>query len=131
MSISGKFGDVKHTTAAGTQVCEVTKWTFDPTSAISKYASNKTGGYKKAVPGVFDGKGTVEIKLDETTGMDFLVGATPTLFLHVNASGNDYYEVPAAISGAPIECDIDGGEVISVTYNFETNGAWTANGILA
>ena len=128
MSISGKNGTVK---VGATDVFEVTKWTFDPQCAVPKYNSNNTGGYKTGVPGVFDGKGTVEVKLDETNTLDFLVGATPTLLLHVDDSGSNFYSVPAIISGAPIECDIDGGEIVAVTYAFEANGAWTANGAVA
>lgn len=129
--ISGKSGTVAITTVSGSEVVEVTKWTFDPQCAVPKYNSNNTSGYKKGVAGVFDGKGTIEVKLDTTSTLDFLVGATPTLFLDVDGSETNYYEVPAIISGAPIECDIDGGEIVAVTYNFEANGQWTANGAVA
>ena len=127
-AISGKSGTVK---AGASTVAEVTKWTFDPQCAVPKYNSNNTGGYKTGVAGVFDGKGTVEVKLDPAVTLDFLVGQSVTLELHIDDTAANYYSVPAIISGAPIECDIDGGEIVGVTYNFEASGAWTANGAVA
>ena len=127
-AISGKNGTVK---VGVSDVFEVTKWSFDPQCAVPKYNSNKTGGYKTGVPGVFDGKGTIEVRLDTANSLDFLVGNSVTLLLHVDETGSNYYSVPAIISGAPIEVDIDGGEVVGVTYAFEASGAWTANGAVA
>lgn len=127
-AISGKNGNVK---VGLNNVVEVTKWTFDPQCAVPKYNSNNTSGYKTGVAGVFDGKGTVEVKLDTASSLDFLVGQSVTLELHVDATGSNYYSVPAIISGAPIACDIDGGEIVGVTYAFEATGQWTPNGAVA
>lgn len=126
--ISGKDGTVK---VSATDLLEVTKWTFDPQCNISKYASNNTAGYKAAVGGVMDGNGTIEVKLDTANSLDLLAGSSATLDLHVDATGSNYYSVPALIARAPIAVDIDRGEVVGATYHFETNGAWTSNGAVA
>ncbi len=126
--ISGKAGTVL---VGATPWLEVTKWTFEPSCAVPKYASNNTNGYKAGVAGVFDGKGTIEVKLDSSGGVDALPGASVTLVLQVDAGGTNKYTVPAIIASAPISCDIDGGEIVALTYNFEANGAWTAGGALA
>lgn len=108
--------------AATTVVCEVTKWTLDPSVAVSKYNSNKTGGHKKAVGGVRDTKGTIEIKLHGSDGQQLKPGDRVGVELHVNDSGNDYFQIEEAIiSGAPINCDIDNGEVVGETYPFEAS----------
>lgn len=127
-TISGKTGTVE---ISSTDVLEVTKWTFNPKCNVSKYASNNTSGYKAAVAGVLEGNGTVEVKLDTASSLDLVAGAAATLDLHVDGTGSNYYSVPAIISEAPIEVDIDGGEVVGATYSFEANGAWTPNGAVA
>lgn len=124
--ISGKDGTA---TAGGSAFFCVTKWTFDEQCAVAKFNSNCTSGYKAAVAGSLDGKGTIEVKLDPATGIPFHAGQSVALVLNVTSS--DFIQVPAVISGAPIECDIDNGEPVSITYAFEANGAWTGAGLLA
>lgn len=123
--ISGKAGTVK---VGGTAVLEVTKWTFEPSANISKYASNNTNGHKKAVAGVRDGKGTIETKVDSVL---WTAGQSVTLVLHVDGGSTDKITVPAVIATTPINVDIDNGEPISATYTFEADGAWTGAGSLA
>ena len=124
-TISGKNGTVK---ISSTDLFEVTRWTFSPQCAVSKYASNNTAGYRAAVAGILDGNGTIDVKLDTANTLDLLAGSAATLELHVDSSGSNYYSVPAIIAAAPITVDIDSGEVVGATYRFESNGAWSANG---
>lgn len=117
-------------------VCEITKWTFDPTVAISKYNSNKTGGHKKGVAGVADSKGTLEIKVNPTDKQQLQPGQTVELQLVLipdptGPNGEEppegtppysyFYIYEAIIAGAPIECDVDNGEVVGITYAFEAS----------
>lgn len=122
---SGKAGTVL---VGATAVAQVTKWTFEPSAPIHKWASNSTGGYKAAVSGPKDGKGTIETKVD--TDILWTVGQSVTLILRGPTSG-DNITVPALISSAPVTVDIDNGEPIGSTYSFESNGAWTGAGIFA
>ena len=126
-TISGKNGTVK---ISSTDLFEVTRWTFQPQCAVSKYASNNTAGYKAAVAGILDANGTIDVKLDTANSLDLVAGSAATLELHVDSGGSNYYNVPAIIASAPIAVDIDSGEIVGATYRFESNGAWTANGAL-
>lgn len=125
---SGKQGTVKIGTA---DLVEVTKWTFDAKSAVSQWASNSSSGYKKSVDGVRSASGTIEVKVDTAGTMDLVAGSSATLLLHVDATGSNYYSVPAVVSASALECDINDGEVVSATYSYEANGEWTPNGALA
>jgi hypothetical protein len=132
---SGQYGtvtsgasDLSDPSAPTDVVCEVTKWTLDPTAAISSYHSNKSGGHKKKVGGVRDTKGTIEIKIGATDGQQLQPGDVIALRLYANGSdaetlvSTDYFDIQeAVIAGAPVECDIDNGEVVGLTYNFEAS----------
>lgn len=131
---SGKGGDAKFgvaDTAAATQIVEVVKWTIDPTVAINKYNSNLTGGHKRAVPGVRDTTGTIELKVSSETGAQVGPGDELSLRLDIDDSGSNYVEIDhAVIAGAALECDIDEGVIVSMTYPFEASDI-TGHGILA
>jgi hypothetical protein len=120
--ISGKDGDVK---IGATQIAEITKWSFNPKANIPKYASNKTGGYKKAVVGVRDGAGSIEGKWDPAIPATSVVapGTLVTLKLYINAT--QFWSVPSAIEGFKHDVDLDTGEVVGWSADFQTDGAWT------
>lgn len=125
MAVSGKAGTVK---VSSTEVLEVTKWTFEPSAVVHKYASNNTAGHKAAVAGVRDGKGTVETKVN--TAALWTSGQSVTLILQ-GPTNSDTITIPAVISTTPTSVDIDNGEPIAATYSFEANGAWTSAGLFA
>lgn len=125
MAVSGKAGTVL---VGASAVTEVTKWTFEPSAIVHKYASNNTSGHKKAVAGVRDGKGTIETKVD--SDVLWTAGASVTLILQ-GPTGSDTITVPAVIASSPINVDIDNGEPITATYSFEADGSWTGAGIFA
>lgn len=115
----------------GTEVLEVTKWTLDTTASVAKYNANTTFGHKRAVVGVRDTKGTIEVKLDGSGGAQIGPGAELSLKLDLDAGGSNYFLIKhAVITGAPIECDIDNGEVVGITYAFEASDC-TGAGIAA
>lgn len=127
-AISGKTGTVSD--AVG-EVIQVTKWTFEPSTPVHKWASNTSNGYKIAVTGPRDGKGTVEIKID--SGVDpaipWPVGSSVQLTLF--ADSNSTLEVAAIVASAPVAVDIDNGEPIGATYSFEAHLGWSGNELLA
>jgi hypothetical protein len=117
--------------AASTQVIEVVKWTIDPTAAVHKYNANTTNGHKRAVAGVRDTKGTMELKVSDATGVQIGPGDECSLRLDVDDSGSNFITIDhAVIAGAPLECDIDEGQIVSMTYAFEASDI-TGAGLLA
>lgn len=131
---SGKDGTVSMGTSGSatpaTVVKEVTKWTLDPTVSVSKYNANTTAGHKKAVKGVRDTKGTIEIKLDSDGGAQLFPGAEVSLKLILGDAADFFLIRHAVIVGGPLEVDIDGGEIVGITYAFEASDC-TGAGIVA
>lgn len=125
---SGVGGDVK---VGGSAVAEVASWSFEPKVAVPKYVSNATAGYKAAVAGAKDGSGKVEVVLPSDGNVPWGIGDSVTLVLHLDASGSNYLSVPAIIESAPIEVKLDGESIVSITYAFQSNGAWTEAGIMS
>jgi hypothetical protein len=132
---SGKDGTV-FIGAAGastqpTKILEVTKWTLDPTVSVSKYNANTTFGHKKAVAGVRDTKGTIEVKIDADDGTQLGPGQEVSLLLQLDDTpANSFTIKRAVIAGGPLEVDIDNGEVVGVTYAFEASDC-TGTGLLS
>lgn len=132
---SGKSGTVYKGTAdtgtAATELFEVTKWTLDMTAAVHKYNSNATAGHKRAVAGVRDTKGTIAIKVNDD-GPALYAGQAVSLRLRDSANTADYFHIQhAVIAGNPVECDIDDGQIVGMTYSFEASdvdgaGRWAA-----
>lgn len=123
----GAAGDGVTPAVPATVISEVVKWTLDPSVAINKYNSNKTKGHKRAVAGVRDTKGTVEIKVDGENGTQLAPSMAVSLMLIAGApdpddAGDNYFLIDhAIIGGSPVDCDIDEGQIVSMTYNFEAS----------
>ena len=131
---SGKGGYVE---AGAARVAEVTKWSFKATSNNPAWASSDSDGYKKRVGGVKDGSGSIEAKVDRSSLFlaDLDVGTELTLHLFPETHFNNatppvedsiQWEVPAIVDSYDVNVDIDGGEAVSVTIEFSTNGEWTS-----
>ncbi len=120
--ISGKNGKVQ---VAGTDIAEVTKWSFNPTSNNSSWASSSTAGYKDRVGGSKDGSGTIEGKLDVTDPIynQLEEGDEFTGLFYIDDTR--FYEVPAIVDSMDLEVDIDDGEVVGWSIDFSTRGQWT------
>lgn len=137
---SGKGGTVHTGTADGasasTKICEVVKWTLEQSVAVNKYHSNCTDAHKRAVAGVRDTKGTIEIKVDKDAGPGLVVGDEVALRLGTDSDGGsgaaiNYFHIKhAVISSTPIECDVEDGNIVGMTYNFEASDC-TGYGIYA
>lgn len=131
---SGVNGTAKAVVDGGSpkaDIIEVTGFTFEPTTGLDKYGSNKSQGFKRGVTGTRDSKGTVEVKVDKELGPPYWDGDEIDLELHVNNSGADYIAVGAVIVGAPLSVDINDGKTVTLTYNWEGIEPWVGHGILA
>jgi len=118
--ISGKDGKVL---AGSAVVAEVTRWRFQKDAATRRYASNATGGSKRSLPGVQSGGGTIEFKFDLSAPSPVAQGTAVTLLLYLDAT--HFYSVPAVVKTVKLLVDIDTGEAIGGTTEFETDGPWT------
>jgi hypothetical protein len=117
--ISGKSGFVK---VGDATVAEVTKWSFIKQAASSRYASSSSGGFKRSIAGVKSGSGQIEFKFDMAADSPLVEGAAVTLLLYLDAT--HFYSVPAIVTRVEVEVNIDSGDVIGGTANFDTDGAW-------
>ena len=126
--LSGKEGTLL---LGDTQVGEITHWRIERIRRHRDYVANDTGGAKKRVAGVKDCSGRFEIKATDTDPLPVEEGNTVTLNLHVDASGANYYEVPALIDAIRTDVDISQGEVTEHVVSFSANGPVNPHGILA
>lgn len=129
--ISGKDGDVKIVTTVNsstveTQICEITKWNFNPKVNIISYASNKTAGYKRKLFGVQEATGTLEGVWDPANpaSSSITAGTEVSLKLYVNAT--QFWAVTAMIESFSMDTDVDAGEFIKWNASYQANGTWTA-----
>jgi len=134
--ISGLKGDVFSALEDGAgnldvamQVAEVKKWSCTMKANVAKYCSNKTGGYKKAVTGAHDGNGSLDCVWDPTLPATeiFEEGSYVSLQLFtVNAPApGQVLLMRAAIANLKVDVDMDNGDPITWTCDFESNEQWT------
>ena len=129
MTAAGFHGKSGKVMVGAATKAEVRSWSFEPKCGVAKYASTDTGGFKAGVAGIRDSSGKIECALPAGGAIQFADGDAVTLLLHVDNTGNNYFSVPAIISGSPVELKIEEDQVVSVTFNFEGAGAWTGYGI--
>lgn len=125
---SGKSGTAKFN---GGEIFEVTAWTAEPKTNVPKYASNLTAGFKRGISAVRDWSGSIEMKCQDSGGLPAHDGDELTVQLHADDTGNNYISGTIIISGMPISVNIDEGDPVSYTFNFEGSLAWTGAGIFA
>ena len=132
-TVNGKLGTVIVNTDQGPgEPNNVTKWMFEPSVNIPKWASNSSGGHKDASCGPIDSKGSFETKFDPTQGVIAGVGDEISLQLVSDKnSPTNAITLTAIISTTPVEVDIDGGVPETIKYSFETKGAYTGTGAFA
>lgn len=125
--LSGKNGFVK---LDGNEIeIDMTNWTIDPSANWDKYGSNLTQGFKGGVSGTRDWSGTITCKVPASGNIPMHDGDTAVAQFHADESGNNYIEGTIGIEGMPIECDVDDGAAITITYNYQGLGPWVGNGI--
>jgi len=126
--LSGKDGTLYVDDA---EVTPVSDWKLSVTSDNPDYVANDTGGWKKRIDGVKDSRGSFEAKVDSGGNCPVEEGDAVTVELHVDATGNNYYKVPAMVDRIEVEVDINRGRIVAFVVDFSGNGAITPYGILA
>lgn len=112
---SGKSGTLK----VGTTDAEILRWSLDMEAEVSKYGA---GGFKYAVPGVIDVKGSCEC-VSLPTGVT--PGAEVSLTLAEGGTGGNTYSGEAVIKKLSATVVPDTGEIIKYSIDFEGDGEWT------
>ncbi len=114
--------------AGSTAVANITKWAFDTKASVDKFCSSSNSGSKVGVVGTYDGSGSFDFKLDDTssqydTSPGVIAGAGLTLKLYLDATL--FISVPAIIESCHYEVDINDGPSVVGSANFTTHGAWS------
>jgi hypothetical protein len=125
--LSGKNGTLFLGTS---EITPVSNWKFVTTSHNPDYAANDTGGWKKRAAGVRDASGSFEIKATDQNTCPVEEGDTPALNLHIDNSGDNYYEVPAIVDKITVDVDINKGEIVAYVVEFSGNGAVVRHGVV-
>ena len=83
--LSGKDGNVD---VGGTDVAEITSWSFNPTANVSAWGSSDSSGYKKRLAGTKDGTGSMagKFKEDDQMHATFKEGDEVTLKLYLDST---------------------------------------------
>jgi hypothetical protein len=126
--LSGKNGTLY---VGEDEITPVSNWRLRVTSDNPDYAANDTGGWKKRAAGVKDCSGSFDVKVEDAGNCPVEEGDTVALKLHVDATGENYYDVPAIIDEIEVNVDINEGRIVAFAIDFSGNGAITAHGVLA
>lgn len=120
--LTGDDGKVMIGAAA---LADITAWSLEVHARGVSYASSATGGFRKRLPGVKEGRGRIQFKLDAANPITqpLAVGSAVTLLLHLDATR--FYTVPAMIDTLRMQVDIDGGDLIGGEAEYSTSGAWS------
>ncbi|MGA2063800.1 MAG: hypothetical protein ABSG86_02475 [Thermoguttaceae bacterium] len=126
--LSGKNGTLF---LGATEITPVVNWKLVTSSYNPDYAANDTGGWKQRAAGVRDASGSLEIKACDDRNCPVEEGDAITLNLHLDNSGDNYYDVPAIIDKLSVDVDINRGEIVAYVVEFSGNGAIQRYGIAA
>jgi hypothetical protein len=123
-AITGRDGDAK---IGSTQICEVTKWSFNPKVNIVSYSSNKTAGYKQKLFGVREATGNLEGVWDASNPSYSVVAeATTDIALKLYITSTQFWAITAVIESFSQDVNIDAGEMVTWSASFHAKGTWTS-----
>jgi hypothetical protein len=122
--LSGKDGTAYKDSSEITGI-EIVGWKLEPKTNTPKHCTNATNGIKVPLAGVRECSGSMDVKLKKNGFLPFQDGDTVSLKLYVDDSS--YWTVSAIIASTPVEVDIDGGEWVGGTFNFEVS-SWSGTG---
>ncbi len=125
--LSGKDGTVYQ---GGAPLAPVSSWRLALKCETHAYAANDSGGAVRRVAGAADCQGTLRIALAEGQPCPLAPGQSVELELHVDATGANYYQVPAVIERVELVVDLSSGEPLAYEAVFAANGPPAAHGIL-
>jgi hypothetical protein len=123
--MSLQTGDDGKVLIGGTPLADITAWSLETICRSVAYASSATGGFRKRLPGVKEGRGRIAFKLDVANPLTNALNEAASVTLLLYLDETRFYTVPAVIDSIQISVDIDGGELIGGQAEFSTNGAWT------
>ncbi|MBN2476899.1 MAG: hypothetical protein JXB62_19990 [Pirellulales bacterium] len=126
--LSGKDGTLY---VGAEEITPVANWRLAISGTLREYTANDTGGWKRRVAGAKDCRGSFTVNLTEAGHRPVDGGDAVTLKLHVDGTGNNYYEVEALIGRVGVETNIRDGAVVAYRIDFAGNGGVTPHGVLA
>ncbi len=126
--LSGKNGTLY---IGDDEVTPVSNWKLSITGNNPHYVANDTGGWRKRAAGAKDCSGSFEVKVQQGGNCPVEQGDSITLKLHVDDTGDNYYQLPAIIDRIDVDVDISQGRIVAQAVNFSGNGAITSYGVLA
>ena len=126
--LSGKNGTLY---VGADEVTPVSNWKLQIVSNHRDYVANDTGGRTKRAAGAKDCRGSFRVKVTAGGNSPVEEGDAVTLKLHVDDTGDNYYEVEALIDRLGTEADISHGDQVALGIDFAGNGSVTPHGVLA
>jgi hypothetical protein len=120
--ISGIHGDVLLGT---TPISEIKKWSWNPKCIIKDYASNKTQGARKRVPGSKDGSGSIDGVWDPWNPICNLIDVGSIVTLTLQHTTGQTWTVPAIIENMKYDVDLDSGDIEGWSADYSICGMWT------
>lgn len=116
--VTGKTGTLK---VNSVEVLEISNWSITKTASTSRFATNKSGGWKRTVTGSKDWTANFDLKLVVGQAIPIKVGNAYTIAFHLNDS-TDYYIGIGVIASDEFETNIDEGTEITVPVTVEGDG---------
>jgi len=123
--LSGKDGNVLAGEAA---VADVVRWSLRTAAHGVSYASNATGGAKRRLAGVKEGRGEFAFKLNDAAPLteQLAAGQKLTLALRIDAARQFSVSIVVDVVRFDVPIDPGGGDgLVGGLVEFTTDGAWT------
>ena len=125
--LSGKSGTLK---LDGAVVAPIGNWKLLLTAHYKTYAATDTHGAVTRIAGPDDCSGSFDCKVTDDGHCPVARGQEVVAQLHVDGSGNNYYEAPVVVERIAVECDILTGEVVAFAVEFLGSGPVATHGVL-
>jgi len=125
--LSGKDGTVY---SGGTPLVPVCGWRLTLKCETFAYLAGDSGGAVARLAGPTDCEGILEVALEENTPCPLEPGRNVELQLHVDKTGQNFYEVPAVIEQVELLVELNSDLPLTYEVRFSGNGPLVAHGIL-
>lgn len=126
--LSGKDGTLF---VDGLEATAVTNWRLLQRNNAKTYTANDTGGWRRRVEGVHDCRGQFQLIVADSGRVPVRAGQAVALRLNLDASGANFYEVPARIKTVRLAVEISESTLVPLVVTFAGNGPVVAGGVLA
>lgn len=124
---SGKNGSIKYDSGGGTyaNILDCTGWSFERSIEVKSYASCSTSGFTAKVTGMKSGSGELRGYMDGTNHISTYIDEGDELTVRLFLNATKYHSVPMVITSVSEEVNIEDGDLVAWTANFENNGSWS------